>query len=314
MEVMSLLLERSTLFPMLWISTFSEKVCYQLSLLSIFDLFHSHTFFSSASKHVLVTPILKKKNPISGPQIFFVALLFSSLPILTQTVSGYSLALLTYSLASSNGFLPYFSIKTIFIKVSSDLHASNSHGHSSGFILCDLSVDFNKVDPSFFWGKIPVFLVSRLLHSSGFSLTSLPVFPLFLCHIFLFCLTFKCWNYSGSTLDSLLFSLYALPKSSYSLSWPCLYAESSQIFMTAQTFLQYPEPLNYLLNTSAWMPQTHLFRTKPMAFPTMLEVLYFPLHIHSSLTWLTISTAFLACGFQLGLATEDPWQETGNRG
>lgn len=148
----------------------------------IFDLFSSNIFFSSASKHPLVTPIQKKppKPPISGAQIFFVALLFLSSPSHPNcegcTVIIRPNSTPAYSLDSSSGFLPYFFRKTIFIKVSSDLRASKSHGQSSVFILCELPVDFNKVDPSFFWGKIPVFLVSRLLHSSGFSLTSLPVF------------------------------------------------------------------------------------------------------------------------------------------
>lgn len=54
--------------------------------------------------------------------------------------------------------------------------------------------------PSF--GEKPIFLVSSLLHSSGFSLMSLPpIFPLSLCQIFLLYLALKCWNYSGSTLD-----------------------------------------------------------------------------------------------------------------
>lgn len=153
MEVMSLLLERSPLFPMLQISTFSEKVCYQLSFLSVFGLLPSHIFCSSTSKHVLVTPFLKTSHfwtPhfLCGPTFSLSSHSHPNCKCCIVIIGPNSTP--AYSLASCKAFLPYFFIKTIFIKVSSDLHASKSQGHSLVFILCDFSVDFNKADPSFF--------------------------------------------------------------------------------------------------------------------------------------------------------------------
>lgn len=119
-----------------------------------------------------------------------------------------------------------------------------------------------------------------------------------------------------SLRSSYFLILHSLPKSTHPLSWPHFYAESSPVCTTAQTFLQSPEPLNYLLYISAYIPQAHLFRTKLMVFPTILQILHFPFQIHSlprRLTWLTIVTDSLASGFHLDLATGDPWQETGNK-
>lgn len=119
-------------------------------------------FFSLSSKYALVT-------------LIFYMVIFFSFPLLhTQTSwksCTQSLFVLIQHLVTHQppptGFLPYFSIKTIFTKVSSDLLAAKSYAYSSVFILCSLPVDFNKINPLFF-PRETIFLVSKLPCSFDF--------------------------------------------------------------------------------------------------------------------------------------------------
>lgn len=159
---MSLLLGRAILFLLLWIPTFSDQVCYLI--IPLFNLWSDPPmdFFSLSSKYALVT-------------LIFYMVIFFSFPLLhTQTSwksCTQSLFVLIQHLVTHQppptGFLPYFSIKTIFTKVSSDLLAAKSYAYSSVFILCSLPVDFNKINPLFF-PRETIFLVSKLPCSFDF--------------------------------------------------------------------------------------------------------------------------------------------------
>lgn len=167
--------------------------------------------FSLSFRHALVTHICK--IPFQGPKFsswFYSFPLLSSYPNCLEELCPYSTPV--YSSASSNWFSPHFSTKVIFIEVSSDLYAPKFHGHSSVFMLCDLSVNSNKIDPSFFLGEniFPWYPGSHILlvFVCLFSFLLCGYVSLSLCQIFLFSLTLKCWNCSGSALDPFLFSFY----------------------------------------------------------------------------------------------------------
>lgn len=122
----------------------------------------------------------------------------------------------------------------------------------AGLVACGLSADLNRFNlPSpgktIFLGVQATTLSWFFSHLSGSISVSL--------QIFLFYLTSKCWDCSCSTLDLHLFSLCTarLGHLSHLIFLHLFMASSlcSQIWTTAQTFLQSPEPLGYLLYISA---------------------------------------------------------------
>lgn len=182
-------------------------------------------------------------------------LLFSS-ALLTPRLVGRAVPLFlpVYSSASSNCVSPHFSTKAIFIKVFSDLYAPKSHGHASVFMLCDLSVDFNKIDPSFFLRETMFswYPSSHILLFIYFFLSPLWLYFSIPLPDFSFLLDLEMLELPWFSLRSFSFIiLHSLLKSTHPLSWPHFYAESSQVCTTAQTLLQSQEPLKYLLCITA---------------------------------------------------------------
>lgn len=134
-----------------------------------------------------------------------------------------------------------------------------------------------------------------------------------LCQIFLFYLTLKCWNCSGSALDPFLFSLYTLCLSQL------IHFHGLISMLRALKCVQLPRHFSYLKShsntcfTSLLRYHKHIcLELKSWSFPPRWRSCIFPLQIHSLYPggW----PGSLASDFHLGLATGKPWKEIENRG